>query len=329
MLLKMWKKSVLLVVLTLLAGVPAWGGEIRLGIVTTPGSAQYVTAKKFEELVHEYSGGTWSVKLFHSGSLGSETTILDQIRRNAVQMGIITVGPFDVLVPEVRVLEFPFLFDDYAQVDKVLDGEVGRQVLASLERAGLAGLAFSENGFRHVTNRIRPVESVADVQGLKLRVMESELHKEFWRILGAAPRPLGWPIIADLQRGIVDGQENPLSVLVVYRLHEVQPYLSLTGHVYSAHINVANLAWFNSLPPAVRELIGTAAREAARYQRAWNRSNEAEFLQQLKAAGMQVEEQPDKDSFRERVTTLRDSALFSAAGVRALLDAAFAALQGG
>ncbi len=301
--------------------------EIRLGIVTTPGSAQYICAEKFKELVENRGNGDVLVKIYHSGSLGTETEILQQIQMNALQMGIITLGPFDVFVPEVKVVGFPFLFPDYASVDKVLDGEVGRKVLRSLERAGFKGLAFSENGFRNVTNGKRPIQCADDVRGLKIRVMESELHKELWRILGANPTPMGWPVYTELQQGTIDGQENPLSVIAVYKLYEVQPFLSLTGHVYSAHISVANLQWFEKLSRERRQLLLEAARDAAVYQRRWNRENEAAFLTQLKEKGMQVVEHPDVESFREKTHVLRQSPLFMDPSVRELLDACFESAQ--
>ncbi len=316
-------------ILALMAVLPAaWAATaVKLGVVTTPGSAQYICAEKFAQLVAERGGGAYEIKIFHSGSLGTETEMLQQIQLNALHMGIITLGPFDVFIPTVRVVDFPFLFTDYDHVDAVLDGELGQRVLDSLATAGFKGLAFSENGFRHLTNGKRPVRDVADVKGLKIRVMESELHKELWRTLGANPTPMGWPIYTELQQGTIDGQENPLSVIVVYNLAEVQKHLTLTGHVYSAHINVANLNWFNGLDTATQDLFIQAARDAAAFQRAWNRDNEARFLAMLKEQGMQVIEAPDTASFRERSQALRKTALFKDPRLVDLLEAFLAASQ--
>lgn len=315
--------AVVLIVLVLgvLVPVALAVNEVKLGVVTTPGSAQYICAEKFAELVAERSGGTYEIKIFHSGSLGTETEMLQQIQLNALHMGIITLGPFDVFVPSVRVVDFPFMFTSYDQVDAVLDGELGQRVLDSLTDAGFKGLAFSENGFRHLTNGKRPVRDVADVKGLKIRVMESELHKELWRTLGANPTPMGWPIYSELQQGTIDGQENPLSVMVVYKLSEVQKHLTLTGHVYSAHINVANLNWFNGMDQATRDLFIQAARDAATFQRAWNRDNEDRFLATLREQGMQVVEDPDIASFRERSQALLSNPLFKGAQLEELLEA--------
>ncbi|MCK8601188.1 TRAP transporter substrate-binding protein [Desulfoferrobacter suflitae] len=303
----------------------AWGNgaaaktTIRLGLVTIPGSAQNICAEKFKELL-EARSDDYEVKIHHSASLGSETEILQQIQMNTVQMGIITDGPFDVFLPEVRVINYPFLFGSYRQVDEVLDGPVGQELLQRLEKVGFKGLAFSENGFRHLTNNKRPVHTVDDVSGLKIRVMESVLHKELWRMLGANPTPMGWPIYTELQQGTIDGQENPLSVIWTYKLSEVQKYLALTGHVYSAHIDVANLQWFEGLPGKDQDLIRQCMIEAARYQRAWNRDNEAAFLDGLKQAGMQVDEQPDLAAFRSKVANIRQLEIYQGPATRQLLQ---------
>jgi len=292
---------------------------IKLGLVTIPGSAQNVCAEKFKELL-EARSPEYEVKIYHSASLGTETEILQQIRMNSVQMGVITDGPFDVFVPETRAVGYPFLFESYRQADEVLDGPAGQELLARLEKAGFKGLAFSENGFRQLTNNRRPVHTVDDVAGLKIRVMESVLHKELWRLLGANPTPMGWPIYSELQQGTIDAQENPLSVIATYKLQEVQKYLTLTGHVYSSHIDVANLEWFKGLPAAGQEMIRQCMIDAARYQRSWNRDNEAGFLAKLKEAGMIVDEHPDLASFRAKVSAIRQLEVFQGTDVQDLLQ---------
>lgn len=308
----------LLAVSLLLWGVNGWCGQtIKLGVVTKPGSAQNVCAEKFKDLLEGQSD--YQVKIYHSASLGTETQILQQIQMNTVQMGIITAGPFDLFVPEVRVIGYPFLFANFEEVDRVLDGTAGKALLKRLEKARFKGLAYSENGFRHLTNNKRPVHTVNDVAGIKIRVMESVLHKELWRLLGANPTPMGWPIYTELQQGTIDAQENPLWVIWTYKLFEVQKYLALTGHVYSAHIDVANLDWFNGLPEPDRKLIEKCMQQAVMFERNWNRKNEANFLAQLKQAGMQVDEHPDLASFRKKASGIKDLEIFSNADVQAML----------
>jgi tripartite ATP-independent transporter DctP family solute receptor len=326
-------KPLIYLTMTLVVLAIAWspaaraGIKINLGVVTKPGSAQNIVAGKFKELVEKRSQGRIKVKIHHSASLGNETEILQQIQMNQVQMGVITAGPFDTFDPIVRVVGYPFLFKDSAQADRILDGPLGREILTSLESVGFKGLAFSENGFRNLSNDKRPVKSARDVRGLKIRVMQSPLHQAIWRALGANPTPMPWPIYTELEQGVIDGQENPLWVFVVYKMYEVQRYASLTRHVYSAHIDVASLAWWKTLRPADQEMIQKAMQEAALYQRALNREGDARRLALLESKGMQVETRPDIASFRARTAGLKDMDLFRDPKVKALLQKILAAVQ--
>ena len=292
---------------------------IKLGVVTKPGSAQNIVAEKFKELVEAQSGGDLQVKIFHSGSLGNETEILQQIQMGTVELGVITSGPFDSFDPIVRVIDYPFLFKDHQQADQILDGPLGGEILASLETSGFKGLCFSENGFRNLTNSRKAVADPGDINGLKIRVMASALHKSIWQTLGANPTPMPWPIYTELEQKVIDGQENPLWVLEVYKFYEIQKYMTLTRHVYSAHIDVASLNWWNSLDEKKQALIQKAMYEAARFQRAENRSKNEARLQMLKEKGMQVEEHPDIEAFRGQVADLKNIDLFAEPKVQKLL----------
>ncbi len=306
----------------LLALIPDSGRAaqlIKLGVVTKPGSAQNIVAEKFRQLLEDRSGGRFKVRIYHSKSIGNETEILQQIQMNTVQIGVITAGPFDTFDPIVRVINYPFLFRDHAQADAILDGPLGAAILKDLERVGFKGLCFSENGFRNLTNNRHPVKTAADVRGLKIRVMASALHKAIWQALGANPTPMPWPIYSELEQGVIDGQENPLWVLEVYRFYEIQKYLTLTRHVYSPHIDVASLVWWQTLSPSDQEMIRQAMVEAARFQRRDNRARNAARLALLKEKGMIVEEHPDTASFRAKVAGLKDMDLFAEPRVHALL----------
>ena len=315
-------KKVLLLVLVfvcyLTAEVTA-ATRIKLGVVTKPGSAQNIVAEKFKELAEKRSGGDLQVQIFHSSAIGNETEILQQIQMNTIQMGIITDGPFDTFDPIVRVINYPFLFKDSAQADKVLDGPLGARILKSLESSGFKGLCFSENGFRNLTNSKRPVKGPADIKGLKIRVMASALHKSIWQALGANPTPMPWPIYTELEQGVIDGQENPLWVMEVYKFYEIQKYMTLTRHVYSSHIDVASLKWWQTLDSATQGLIQQTIYEAALFQRADNRAKDGERLRLLKEKGMMVNENPDVGALRARVSGLKDLDLFQTPPVQALL----------
>jgi len=292
---------------------------IKLGVVTKPGSAQNIVAEKFKELVEQRSDGAYEVKIFHSKSIGNETEILQQIQMNTIQMGVITGGPFDTFDPIVRVINYPFLFKDAAQADVILDGPLGKEILDDLASVGFKGLCFSENGFRNLTNNKHAVKTADEIKGLKIRVMASPLHKAIWQALGANPTPMPWPIYTELEQGVIDGQENPLWVMEVYKFFEIQKYMTLTRHVYSPHIDVASMIWWKTLKPADQEMIGKAIYEAALFQRKDNRDKDGARLALLKEKGMTVEEQPDLATFRAKVADLKDMDLFKEPKVQALL----------
>ena len=319
---------ILMLLLMLSATAPAAEPfTIKLGVVTKPGAAQNIMAEKFKQLLEARSDGAYTVKIYHSASIGNETEILQQIQMGTIHMGVITGGPFDTFDPIVRVINYPFLFKDHDQADRILDGPLGDEILKSLETSGFKGLCFSENGFRNLTNSRRAVTGPDQVKGLKIRVMSSALHKAIWQALGANPTPMPWPIYTELEQGVIDGQENPLWVMEVYKFYEIQKYMTLTRHVYSPHINVASLNWFNRLPQSDQEMITGAARDAAGFQRKDNREKNAGRLALLREKGMQVEDNPDIDAFRERVAGLKDLDLYREPRVQDLLVRMLAAVQ--
>ncbi|NOX34738.1 MAG: TRAP transporter substrate-binding protein [Deltaproteobacteria bacterium] len=293
--------------------------KVKLGVVTKPGSAQNIVAEKFKELIEQRSNKKFEIKIYHSASLGNETEILQQVQMNTIQMAIVTGGPFDTFDPITRVINYPFLFKNSAQADKILDGPLGAQILKSLESHGFKGLSFSENGFRNLTNSKHPVRTPDDVKGLKIRVMASAIHKAIWKALGANPTPMPWPIYTELEQKVIDGQENPLWVMEVYKFYEIQKYMSLTRHVYSYHIDVASLKWWKTLDKNDQDMIRKAMYEAAVYQRKDNRSKNAARLKFLKEKGMQVVEHPDIAAFRAKVANLKNMDIYKDPKVQDML----------
>ncbi len=293
--------------------------KIKLGVVTKPGSAQNIAAEKFKELIEQRSNKEFQVKIYHSASLGNETQILQQVQMNTIQMAIVTGGPFDTFDPIARVINYPFIFKNSAQADRILDGPLGAQILTSLESSGFKGLSFSENGFRNLTNSKHAVKSPDDIKGLKIRVMASAIHKAIWQALGANPTPMPWPIYTELEQKVIDGQENPLWVMEVYKFYEIQKYMTLSRHVYSYHMDIASLKWWKTLDKKNQEMIQQSMYEAAVFQREDNRSKNAARLEMLKKKGMQVVEDPDIDAFRAKVADLKDMDLYSDPRVKDLL----------
>jgi len=278
---------------------------VDLGIVTTPSSFHYMAAKKFKDIVEAQSNGEITVNIHHSSSVGNETSILQQLQLNALSMGVITAGPMDKFIPSIKAIGFPFIFDSYAKADSVLDGEIGKNILKSFDKANLVGYHFLENGFRNITNSKRPINTASDVKGLKIRVMNSQLHIAIWKAIGANPTPMPWPIYTQLSQHVIDGQENPLAVIHQYKLYEVQKYLTLTRHVYSALVFVGSKEFYASLPEKYKKLFFKATAEASIYERKLNRDKADFFLADLKKKGMIINEHPDMASFKEKVGSIK------------------------
>jgi len=275
--------------------------KVNIGVVTGPTFVHTISALKFKEEVDKALPGKYEVIVHHSAALGSETQVLQQLQLGTVQMSVCTTGPVESFVPEIKALEMPFLFTSYEASDKVLDGPIGQDLLKRFDKAGLVGMHFLDNGFRNLTNSKHAINTPDDVKGMKIRTMESPTHLAIWRAIGANPTPMAWPITTQLQQGVLDGQENPVSVISAGKLNEAgQKYLSLTRHVYSALVFVGSKAFMDKLPAADRKVFMDAARVAALEGRRFVRGNEASQLATLKAAGMQVVENPDVAGFRAK-----------------------------
>jgi tripartite ATP-independent transporter DctP family solute receptor len=249
------------------------------------------------------------VAVHHSASLGSETQVLQQIQLGTTQMSVCTTGPIEAFVPEIKALEMPFVFPSYEAADKVLDGSIGQELGKKFEKSGFVALAFLDNGFRNVTNSKRAIKTPEDLKALKIRTMEAPTHLAIWRAIGANPTPMAWPIFTQLQQGVIDGQENPISVIHGSKLQEAgQKYLTLTRHVYSALVFVANKAFIDGLPAAERKVVMDCARSASLQGRSYIRDNETKQIAELQAAGMQVEDKPDLAAFRKATAPVIESA---------------------
>jgi len=283
--------------------------QINIATVTNPDLVHTKAAFWFKECVEKAAPGKLAVAVHHSASLGSETQVLQQIQLGTTQMSVCTTGPIEAFVPEIKALEMPFVFPSYEAADKVLDGPIGQELGKKFEKSGFVALAYLDNGFRNVTNSKRPVKTPEDLKAMKIRTMEAPTHLAIWRAIGANPTPMAWPIFTQLQQGVIDGQENPISVIHGSKLPEAgQKYLTLSRHVYSALVFVANKAFIDGLPAAERKVVMDCARAASLQGRSHIRDNEAKQIAELKAAGMQVEDKPDLEAFRKATAPVIESA---------------------
>lgn len=275
---------------------------IKLGMTINEQDSFYVCATKFSELVKERTNGAYDIQLFPNSSLGDERTMLESMQMGTLDAGIITSGPFVNFVPEFGVFDMPFLFPDNASAYKILDGEIGQEILGKLENSGLKGLAFAERGFRNLTNSVRPVNAASDVKDLKIRVMENEVYIASFNALGVNAVPMAWTeALTALQQGTIQGQENPVNVIHAFKMWDSQKYVSMTRHAYAAAVITFSLDKFNKLPADIQKIFIDSAQEAAEYERAWVAENEAKQIEALKANGMEIIEDPNLESFKQAV----------------------------
>ncbi len=255
---------------------------------------------RFAQLVRERTGGRVIIQIHHSRQLGDERQVVEGLQLGTVQLTVTSTGPLGGFVPEMNALDLPFLFREASHAYKILDGEIGRGLLDRFEAVGIKGLAFWENGFRHITTSKTAVERPADLKGLKIRVMENRVHQAAFRQLGADATPMAWgEVFTSLQQGLLDAQENPIPIVSTFKLYEVQKFLSLTGHVYSpAPVLVSKRAW-DRMPPDIQRILLSTAVEVAKIQRQLNRGQEDKQLAELRVKGMTVIERPDRSAFRE------------------------------
>ncbi|MGD9136143.1 MAG: DctP family TRAP transporter solute-binding subunit [Desulfobacterales bacterium] len=294
--------------IALLIALPAQAKTtLKLATVTPDHHAYTKGAQEFARLVEEATKGEVVIKVYGGGRLGKgERELLEGLQLGTIDMAVTATGPMSNFSEDMGVVDLPFLFTSNEHVDKVLDGPIGRSLLDGVEKAGIKGLAFFENGFRNFTNSKRSLLTPKDFAGLKFRTMENPVHLASVRQLGAQAVPMSWgEVYTSLQTGVIDGQENPVAIVSAFKLSEVQKYLSLTGHFYSPAPLSMSLKKFKALDAQHQEALLDAALKAAAYERKLIRDNEAKQLASLKEQGMVVSE-VNKSVFVEAMAPVYD-----------------------
>ena len=272
---------------------------LRINISLAQNSHYGVAIDTFAREVERRTDGRYKVQTFYSSALGAERESVEGVQLGTLDLTLTSTGPLPNFVPDVAILDIPFLFRDYAHARAVLDGPIGQELLTKFPAKGMVGLAWAENGFRHMTNSKRPVNVPEDLRGLKMRTMENPIHIEAYRQFGILPTPMAFTeVFTALQQGTVDGQENPLSVITAAKLDQVQKYLSLTGHVYSPAVFLMNKAQWDKLSQADKQAFLDAAKEAVKANRARVDDDERKAVADLRAKGMTVAENVDKAKFQ-------------------------------
>lgn len=295
------KLSKLVIGLSLAVGFMASAAAqttMRISISIAQNSHQGVAIDTFAKEVEKRTAGRYKIQSFYSGSLGGERESIEAVQLGTQALAFSSSGPVPNFVPETKILDIPFLFRDKAHARAVLDGPIGQELLAKFEAKGFKALAWGENGMRHMTNSKRSINGPEDVKGLKMRTMENPVHVAAYKGLGIVTTPMAFPeVFTALQQGTVDGQENPLSVIMASKFDQVQKYLTLTGHVYSPGIFLMNKEAFDKLSAADKQAFLDAAKEGVKANRARVDEDDAKGVTELRSKGMTVVENVDKSKF--------------------------------
>ncbi|TGN41848.1 TRAP transporter substrate-binding protein [Marinobacter confluentis] len=283
---------------------------IKLGWTTADSEVDpyAIAARYFAEELEAAAPGEFNVQFFPNHQLGDDTAMLQAMQFGTMGAGVITGTQVGTIESAFQLNDLPFLYANNKQAHKVLDGEVGQKLLSLLDSKGIVGLGFPEAGFRHTINNERPINSPADFKGVKLRVQPSDLFLDSFRAIGANPVPMAWSdVFTAVQQGTVDGLEIPLPVIYANKYPEVTDYLSLTSHTYNALALLMSKQTFNKLSAENQEAVHKAARRAIDRQRATVAANNDKVLDQIREAGMAVNEVANVAAFRERVAGIYDA----------------------
>ncbi len=293
--------------LLLLAGVLVLGLAVaanaadfvfKLGHIADPENPYAKGAEKFAQLVKEKTGGKVEIQVFPSSQLGNQRDLVEGTQFGTIDFTMTSTAVLGNFLPEAAVFDLPFIFRDVQHAYKALD-TVGMEIAQKLQ--GMKLLAYYENGVRHMTNSKRPIRKPEDMKGLKIRVMEQPIYIEMIKALGGNPTPMAFgELFTALQQGVVDGQENPAAHIYTARFFEVQKYISLTAHTYSAEPMLVSLAAWNKLPKDLQEKVQAAANESKDWQRDLCRQLEEGYWTKILESGKsEINRDVDKQAFAD------------------------------
>jgi tripartite ATP-independent transporter DctP family solute receptor len=269
---------------------------IRLGHVGFPGSLFDISANKFAQEVNQALKGKVEVRVFHSSQLGSDEQMIKGIRVASPEMAVPSTV-MSTVDQKFGVFEMPYLIVNRAHMKKAAENpEVQKALFESLPARGIRVLGVWENGFRHITNNVRPIVKPEDLKGIKLRVPGGVWRVKMFQAYGANPSPMPFSeVYSALQQGVMDAQENPFPQIASAKFQEVQKYLSLTGHVYTPAYLIVSEDFWKKLPKDVQDTIAKIAQTTGDFARSEGERLDKELISKL-APPMQVNE-PDKEAF--------------------------------
>jgi TRAP-type transport system periplasmic protein len=308
----------------LVLGAPAYAQtEIKFGHVGEPGSLFAASAEEFAKRANAKLGGKAKVVVYGSSQLGGDKELLQKLKLGTVDIAL----PSTVMSSEADlfgVFEMPYLVKDRNHMQKIEKDVFWKSLAPAAEAKGLKVIAVWENGYRHITNSKRPINTPADLQGIKLRVPEGKWRVKMFQAYGANPSPMKFSeVFTALQTGVMDGQENPFTQIYSAKFQEVQKYLSLTGHVYTpAYATVGAKKWA-SLPADVRGTLESVAKETQAFVYKKAAKDDEDLLAKIKSAGVQVNT-PNKDAFIAASKPVYEEFAKEVKGAKEVIDRAIA-----
>lgn len=282
--------------------------SLRLAHAAPESDLQQTLATYFKEQIEERSEGEITVTIFPQGQLGNDAAMVDGTRSGIIDIVMTGLNNLTGLVPDAGAFELPFIFPTRADAYAVLDGEIGQGISAQFEPEGLKMLGYPENGYRNMTNNRGPIVEPADVSGLQMRVNNSRALSDMFQLLGATPQQIPVAeLYTALETGVVDAQDHPIGIVQSFKFDEVQDYLSMTQHAYSALALAMNMDKFDGLDEEQQAMVLEVAAEAVAMQRELAQEREDEMIADLESKGMQVNRDVNAEAFQEAVRPVWDS----------------------
>jgi len=294
-------KLIAVAVATLISGAAFAQINAKFAVTLPEKSHQGQGVARFVELVDAKSKGAIKIKPFYNGSLGNDVQVTSSLQGGTIEFVVPQTTTLTGMVKEFEILDFPFLFNNEKEAEKILDGAVGQKLLDKLPAKGLVGLGYWENGFFNATNSKHPITRLEDFQGLKFRAVQAKISQETIKALGANPVPLAVPeLYTALETRTADGQGTPTAVIAALKLNEVQKYLSLTQHSYGAFIPLVSKKFWDKLSEGERKILQEAALETRAWQRGVAREQASSAQTQMAAKGLIVNEVSPAERARMR-----------------------------
>lgn len=285
--------AAVLTVPTLAAPAVAQADELVLKIASVaPDQTPWAEMlKRWKKAVEDRAAGRIKIRLFLGGQLGSETDAVLRCKRGQIQGVASSTGSISSQIPEVNVLELPYLFKNAGEADKIIDGVLAEPMKEAFASAGFTMGFWNENGYRHFAAKDKFIKLPADLRGKKMRSQESAVHLDMWRALGASPTAIPQTeVLTALQNGTVDGFDQALLYMVAANWHTSIKYLTLSGHMYQPAVIAYNKAWFDKLPADLQAIILEEGKNVQEFGRKKVRQMGPTILGVVKAAGVEVAE---------------------------------------